>query len=76
MGRVSSTNGRKEECIYDIVRRARRRRPLGRPGRRWVDNIKIYLGKIGSGVTVWIYLAQHTNQWRSLVKTAMDLRVP
>jgi hypothetical protein len=52
------------------------KRPLGRPRRRWVDNIKIDLGKIGRDGRDWIELAQYRDQWRALVNTVMNLRVP
>jgi hypothetical protein len=50
--------------------------PLGRPRRRLVDNIKIDLREIEWNVIDWIYLAQDRDQWRSLVNTVMNLRVP
>jgi hypothetical protein len=52
------------------------KRPLGRPRRRWVDNIKIDLKEIGWDGEDWIYLAQDRDQWRALVKAVMNLRVP
>jgi hypothetical protein len=52
------------------------KRPLGRPRRRWVDNIKINLSEIGWGGMDWIDLAQNRDQWISLVNTVMNLRVP
>jgi hypothetical protein len=51
-------------------------RPLGRPRRRWVDNIKIDLRKIGWHCMDWIDLAQVRYQWRALVNMVMNLRVP
>jgi hypothetical protein len=51
-------------------------RTLGRPRRRWVDNIKIYLRKMGWDGVDWIDLAQDRDQWRALVNTVMNLRVP
>jgi hypothetical protein len=51
-------------------------RPLGRPGRRWVDNIKMDLREIGWDDMEWIDLAQDRDQWRALVNTVMNLRVP
>jgi hypothetical protein len=50
--------------------------PLGRPRRRCVDNIKMDLGEIGWDGTDWIELAQDRDQWRGLVDTVMNLRVP
>jgi hypothetical protein len=44
--------------------------------RRWEDNIKIYLRKIGWGGMDWINLAHDMEQWRALVNTVMNLRVP
>jgi hypothetical protein len=49
---------------------------LGRPRRRWEDNIKIDLREIGWGSMDWIDLAQDRDQWRALVNTVMNLRVP
>jgi hypothetical protein len=51
------------------------KRPLGRPRRRWENNIKIER-EIGWGGVDWIHLAQDRDQWRALVKTVMNLRVP
>jgi hypothetical protein len=50
--------------------------PLGRPRRRWVDNIKIYLREIGWDDGDWIDLAQDRDQWRALVRAVMNRRVP
>jgi hypothetical protein len=52
------------------------KRPLGRPRRRWVDNIKMDLGEIGWDGRGLIELAQDRDQWRALVNTVMNLRVP
>ena len=52
------------------------RRPLGRPRRRWVDNIRIDLQEVGCGYMDWIGLAQDRDRWRTLVNAAMNLRVP
>jgi hypothetical protein len=51
-------------------------RLLGRPRRRWVDNIKIYLREIEWDGMDWIDLAQDRDQWRALVNTVMNLRFP
>jgi hypothetical protein len=52
------------------------KRPLGKLRRRWVDNIKMYLRDIGWDGMDWIDLAQNREQWRALVNTVMNLRVP
>jgi hypothetical protein len=52
------------------------KRLLGRPRRRWVDNIKIDLQEAGCGVIDWIELAQDTDRWRALVNVVMNLRAP
>jgi hypothetical protein len=52
------------------------KRPLRRPSRRWVDNIKMDLREIGRDGMGWIDLAQNREQWRALANTVMNLRVP
>jgi len=52
------------------------KRPLGRPRRRWEDNIKINLQEVGSGSVGWIELAQDRDMWRALVNAVMNLRIP
>jgi len=52
------------------------RRPLGRPRRRWVDNIRTDLQEVGCGYMDWIGLAQDRDSWRTLVSAVMNLRVP
>jgi hypothetical protein len=59
-----------------LVGRPEGRRPLGRPRRRWEDNIKMDLREIGFGDVDWIYWAQDGDRWRALVNTVMNLRVP
>jgi hypothetical protein len=59
-----------------LVGRPERRRPLGRPRRRWEDNIKMDLREIGFGVVDSIHLVQDGDRWRALVNTVMNLRVP
>ena len=50
--------------------------PLGRPRRRWVDNIRMDLLEVGCGYMDWIGLAQDRDRWRTLVGAVMNLRVP
>jgi hypothetical protein len=52
------------------------KRTLGRPRCRWMDNIKMYLTEIGWDGLDWIDLGQGKDQWRALVNTVMNLRVP
>jgi len=52
------------------------RRPLGRPRRRWVDNIRMDLQEVGRGYMDWIGLVQDRDRWRTLVSAVMNLRVP
>jgi hypothetical protein len=52
------------------------KRPLGRPRRRWVDNIKMHLREIGWDGMDWIELGQDRDKWRALVNTVINLRVP
>jgi hypothetical protein len=59
-----------------LVGRPEGRRPLGRPRRRWEDNIKMDLREIGFGNVDWIHLARDRDSWRALVNTVMNLRVP
>jgi hypothetical protein len=59
-----------------LVEKPDGKRPLGRPRRRWVDNIKMDLRKMGWGGMDWTDLAQDRKQWRDLVNAAMNLRVP
>ena len=59
-----------------LVRKPEGRRPLGRPRRRWVDNIKMDLQEVGCGYMDWIGLTQDRDWWRTLVSAVMNLRVP
>jgi hypothetical protein len=59
-----------------LVGRPEGRRPLGRPRRRWEDNIRMNLREIGFGDVDWFHWAQDRDRWRALVNTVMNLRVP
>jgi hypothetical protein len=52
------------------------KRPLGRPRRRWENNIKMDLQEVGCGGVEWIGLAQEMYRWRAVVNAVMNLRVP
>jgi hypothetical protein len=59
-----------------LVEKPEGKRPLKRPRRRWVDNIRMDLGEVGWGNVDWIGLAKDRNGWRALVKSVLNLRVP
>jgi transcription termination factor 2 len=58
-----------------LVGKPEGKRPLGRPRRRWVDNVKMDLLEIGWGGVDWIGLAQDRDKWRALVNAVVNLRV-
>jgi hypothetical protein len=68
--------GVKRTAYRILVGKPEGKRPLGRPRRRWVNNIKIDLRETGLGGRDWIDLAQDRDQWRALVNTVTNLRVP
>ena len=68
--------GEERGVYWDLVGKLEGRRPLGRPRRRWVDNIRMDLQEVGCGYMEWIGLAQDRDRWRRLVSTVMNLRVP
>jgi hypothetical protein len=74
---TTETTALKKRNAYSIlVGKPEGRRPLGRPRRRWVDNIKMDLSEIGWDGVDWVDLAQDRDHWRALVNTVMNLRVP
>jgi hypothetical protein len=68
--------GAKRNAYKILVGKPEGKRPPGRPGRKWVDNIKMDLREIGWDGVDWIDLAQDRDRWRTLVNTVMNLRVP
>jgi hypothetical protein len=75
MGRASSTNGAKRNAHRVLVGKTEGSSPLGRPKRRWVNNIKLNLRKIEWGGMNWIELARDRDQWRDPVEKAMNITV-
>jgi hypothetical protein len=67
--------GKRNVCRL-IVRKPEGKRPLGRPRRRWMDNIKIDVIEIGLSIVDWIGLGQDRYRWRALVNSVMKFRVP
>jgi hypothetical protein len=63
--------------VYRIlVEKLEGRRPLGRPRRRWEDNIRMDLREVGCRCVDWMKLAQDRDRWRALVSAVINLRVP
>jgi hypothetical protein len=68
---------REERGVYRVLVGNREgKRPLGKPKRRWEDNIMMDLQEVGCGSMDWIGLAQDRDRWRAIVKAVMNLRVP
>jgi hypothetical protein len=76
MGGACSTYGGKRGAYRILVGRPEGRRPLGRPRRRWEDNIKMDLREVGWGGMNWIELAQDSDRWWALVNVVMNVWVP
>jgi hypothetical protein len=68
--------GEKRNAYRLLVAKPEGRRPLGRPRRRWVDNIRMDLVEVGWGSVDWIGLSQDRDRWRALVNSVLHLRVP
>jgi hypothetical protein len=68
--------GEKRNPYRLLVEKPEGRMPLGRPRRRWLDNIRTDLVEVGWGDVDWIGLAQDRDRWRALVNSALNLRLP
>jgi hypothetical protein len=68
--------GKKRNAYRLLVGKPEGKRPLGRPRRRWVENIRMDLGEVGWGDVDWTGLAQDRNRRRALVNSLLNLRVP
>jgi len=76
MGGAYSMYGVRRDVYRVLVGKPEGKRPLGRPRRRWEENIKTDLQEVGCGGMDWIELAQDKDRWRALMNAVMNLRVP
>ena len=76
MGGACGSYGEGRSVYRVLVGRPGRKTTLGRPRRRWEDNIKMDLQEVGGGDMDWIELAQDRDRWWALVTAVMNLRVP
>jgi hypothetical protein len=67
--------GEKRNAYRILMGKPEGKRPLGRPRRRWMDNIKIHIREIGCDGVYWFHIVQNRDPWRALVNTVMNLRV-
>ena len=76
MSGACSAYGERRGVYNVLVGKHEGKRPLGRPRRRWEDNIKMDLQEVGCGGVDWIELVQNRDRWGALVTAVMNLRVP
>jgi len=76
MGWACGAYRRGEGVCRVLVGKPEGKRPLGRPRRRWADNVRTDLQEVGCGYMDWIGLAQDRERWRTLVSAVMNFRVP
>jgi hypothetical protein len=68
---------KKDRVVHRVlVGKREGKRPLGRPRRRWEDNIKLNLQEVGGNHRNWMQLAQDRDRWRAFVGTVRDFRFP
>jgi hypothetical protein len=75
VGGTCGTNGEKRKVYKLLVGKPEGKRPIGRPKRRWIDNIKMDLLEIGVNVVDWIGLAQDRYRWRALVNFGNERKI-
>jgi hypothetical protein len=75
LGEVCSTYGEGSGMYRGLVGKPEGKRPLGRPRRRWEDNVKMDLDEVGCGCMDWINLAQDRDRWRAFVNEVINIRV-
>jgi len=68
--------GDRRDVYRVLVGKPEEKRPIGRPRRRWEDNINMDLQEVGCGGRDWIELGQDRYRWRALVNAVMNLRIP
>jgi hypothetical protein len=68
--------GERKGVYMGLVGKLEGKRPLGRPGRRWEDNMRMDMREVGCGSVDWIGLTQDMDRWRALVIAVMSLWVP
>ena len=76
MGWACGAYGQEEGGVGSWWVKPEEKRPLGRPRRRWADNIRMDLQEVGCGYVDWIGRVQDSDRWRTLVSAVMNLRVP
>ena len=74
MGWACGAYGEERGVYRVLVGKPEGRKPMGRPRRRWVDNIRMDLREVGCGYIDWIGLAQDRDRWRTFVSAVMNLR--
>jgi hypothetical protein len=75
IGGAWSADGEERGVYRVLVGKPEGKRPLGRPRRRWEDNIRMDLQEVGCGGMGWIELVQDRNRWRTIVNAEMNLRL-
>ena len=76
MDRACSQNGECKSTFKIVTGKPTGKRPLGRPRRRWEDNIRLDIEEISINAGNWVDSAQDRNNWRALVNAALNLQVP